>query len=235
MLFMKISPILSNRSFRYTGSILLLTSLFVTFFIGCKSLQYSENLKNRLMDPHIREGQFAIGQETMACYLNDYLIAGVDISKVDTSRSQAFNALLIELGLERIIDTSPFHEPQTFICYRKRDNDPFLIEEDKIIETLRYLYGDSFGPVVLNELKRLQGALQNKLIVKLNQETANDAARNIFEKYGAEDFTFMVDQQAYLVEFPKDWGYKLIDIGKRMLEDEQISYVENSINTIPRR
>lgn len=214
-------------------------TLFVLFILfSCSSgkvVDGSKSSSRTSMNNHLRKGTLAMGNVLQPYLFNDYQIAGMDISKTNKARSEEFDALLLELGLIRIEDMVQNGSPPTFISFKRKDNQPFHPDNDIALEQLRVHFGDSFGPVVIHESHVLQGALQPQIIVKFKQDVSDKDALSILREYKAIDHVFLVDQGAYLVHFPKGWGYKMMDVGKQLLSDERIVYVENRYFAIRKR
>jgi len=154
---------------------IVLTFLSLSILVGCSSgkvVDHGNNsipekqVEQRTMNNNLRKGKLAMGDVLQPYLFNDYQIAGMDISKTDKARSDAFDALLSELGLVRIEDSFQRGMPPVFISFKRKDNKPFLTENDLCLEQLRARFGDSFGPVVISESGILQGALQHQMIVK---------------------------------------------------------------------
>ena len=216
------------------NNIVFLTLLSLAVLASCASKRVEPTSRNS-MNNHLRTGTLAMGDVLQPYLFNDYQIAGIDIGRVDQRRAAAFDALLEELGLVRVADGFQRGAPPTFIPFRRKDNQPFSAEEGAALQQLRTQFGDSFGPVVISESRVLQGALQPQLLVRFRSDPSEEAAAAALKAYGATNQRFLVDQAAYLVDFPKHWGYKMADIGKQLLSDEQVTYVENRYFAMRRR
>lgn len=191
--------------------------------------------KHSSMNNKLYKGQLLAGEELQEYFFNDYLIAGTDFSLADISRKEEFESLLKELNLMRVeTEDGLENSSQLFIQFKKTDNQPFSKESDTTLKIIRNNFGNSFGPVVYMNPNFLQGALNNQVIVKFIGELSSDKENEILKGYGCTSSFFMVDQQAYLVEFPRDWGYVITDVGKKMLANEQILYVENLYHPVPK-
>jgi len=165
-------------------------------------------------------------------YFNDYLIAGNDLSAIDSSNNVEFENLLNELGLVRQVKNSGNN---TLVIFRKKKEEEFSTSNSQVLQRLRQRYGDVFGPVVLNSNYTLRGALLNELIVKFTSDTDQNEAEAYFAKFGATQVYYQVHQSAYKVVFPDSWGYKIVDVGKEIFDHERISYVENVLYAVPVR
>jgi len=221
--------ILGTNYFEKYSPAFFLVVVLLSVTMGCSStLVENEEKGNSMFDDKLRNGSMAEGESLKPFYFNDYLIAGRSQSIVDTLKQTQFESTIRTLGLE------PIHADQKFsnaeiIILKRIDGASFSYRDNSILKTLREQFGNDFGPVLLDSNKTLLGGLKNQIVVRFHQEVSDSLANEIISSYGGTGSDYMSGDNSYLIDFPLDLGFYLIDVGKKLLADERINYCQNEV------
>lgn len=204
------------------------------FIVSCKSVASVISSKINL-----EKHTMIQGDQEVKIWIDLSIISG--IVGDNYLNLDSVSAVLEDLNLEE--DTSPvirrdiiIHPIPTsdFAFFKRTDNEPFSQENSPELEKLRTLYWNNFGPGIYNENGIISGILSYSVTVYFESHTSQDRINEILSLSKATKF-FRQVENGYHVEFPKSWGYKVIDVAKQIFEFQEVKSVEHKIHHIVRR
>ncbi len=208
----------------------------LSFGVGCSTATLIETRENNaeMRNEALRTGFLAEGDVSNTYYFNDDLIAGKSKSYVDAAKQAQFNTMLEALELVNVNADQNFSNAE-IVFLKRKDGRAFSYKNDPALAQLRKAFGLDFGPVILDTTHAFQGGLKNQIIVKFSSEISDSLASKIITDYGGVNAYYMTDQKSFIVDFPLDWGFHLVDVGKKMLHDRRIIFCQNLYHTPPKR
>jgi hypothetical protein len=216
-----------------TKIIQLLLLGFGIFLLSFKSTQTISISKT----DKLKEGYILAGGGQQKVFINHYIVVGIMDSNSPYLDSIATTLKSLNLVWDdsKVIRTDFGLPPYSinFNFFKREDKKSISYENSLELKKLRELYWNNFGPGIYDSSGRISGVLSNSLTVKFKRGIDKDSASQILTSYEATKF-IEVRVDEYHVEFPKSWGYKILDVAKEINEYNEVQYVENQIQTIIR-
>lgn len=111
------------------------------------------------------------------------------------------------------------------------DGSKILHKGSPELKRLRELYMDSFGPGIYSESGEVRGVLSNFILVTLASRKEMKDLDPILKRTKALGAVRYRGNQ-YRIEYPKEWGYKVLEVGSQLLRHRIITSVENETRVI---
>lgn len=166
----------------------------------------------------------------------------VGIVSVDSSLESKYSDLVEKVDMEWYtppvsnlqIGVHGEPSPVIFKMLKRKDGQPISNDNSAELEVLRETFPINFGPGMFYETGQVWGILTNVITIRFERETSEATIQDLLKAAGAERI-MPIDHEFYRAEFPKRWGYKIIDVGKELFKLEEVNYVENQYNVINTR
>jgi len=209
---------------------ILIFGLFFLLF-ACKSETYVASSEKKILE----EYTMMTGETEVKIWIDKYIIVGIihDNTTYIDSLSEVLNELKLEWDTSSVIRTNigiPI-SPSSFTFIKRTDDKPISQENSSELEKLRAKYSSNIGPGIYYETGKVWGVLSNSLTVYFERGTNEERISEILNSSKAIKY-IQVRENQYHVVFPKNWGYKVIDVGKQLFELEEVRAVENQFRAI---
>lgn len=222
-----------------TASVLLFFGLSILVFSFKSAETRTASLLNAKKN-HFKKDLLYTGGKPTTVYVDKSRIVGiVDFSYMD---SGSLSTLLKDLGLEltppRTFTFDHNYGPSPsavhFVFVKKAGDNSIANGNSEELTVLREQFGRNFGPGIYDESGRISGVLSNAITIKFKSGTSKEKMKSILATFNTSRVIEMSPPYTFRLEFPNDFGYKVLDICDQFNKYESVEYIQNHIRHIIR-
>lgn len=220
-------------------------TLFVLFILfSCSSGKVVDGSKSSIPKNQVEEramnrvvGTIMVGTRVEKIWMDESVIVGIVSENYVglEDLTEVLKGLELEWYTPQIIGILPEnHErynPSYFKQLKRVDGKPISQDNSPELAQLRTLYWDNFGPGMFYESGQTWGVLSNVINVRFERAVDKKTIEKILKSTQAIKISQVVEEE-YRVEYPKRWGYKILEVAKELFELEKVNYVENEYRVI---
>lgn len=177
------------------------------------------------------------GDKEVTIRINKHVVAGMVPLYPADSISKTLNELNLEpYHSDDVSSIPPGGQPTGgFTLYKSAHNKAISANRSRELEKLRTLYPDSFGPGIYDEHGAITGILTHKIYVAVEPYVGEWRIKRLLKSGKAIKIqrAGQIDTyHQYRVEFPKSWGYRILDVAKQISRHKKVKYVDHQIRRV---
>lgn len=206
--------------------------------MACSVGSKVQSKNDHMVNENFEKISMISGTAEIDIWIDETVLVG--IVSTDSASESRYNELLSKTDLVwyeppvRGIPLPTYGEPISVIfkMLKRKDGEKISQENCESLQLLRETYSENFGPGIFYESGETWGVLSNVITVGFKYGTSEAFIQKQLKSLGATRIMSTDPPEHYRVEFPKDWGYKIIDVGKDLFKLDEVNFVENQFQVI---